>query len=132
MIIERDVFERIVAQAREELPNESCGYLLGKDDTMTENYRMTNADHSPEHFSFIPQEQFAAVKYARNNGLKVLANWHSHPSSPSRPSQEDIRLANDPNILYLILSLAEAEPVLNAFRIVKGEVEREELKITLI
>ena len=90
---------------------------------------MTNADHSSEHFSFIPQEQFAAVKYARNNGLKVLANWHSHPSTPSRPSQEDIRLANDPNILYLILSLAEAEPVLNAFRIIKGEVEIIKLKI---
>ena len=127
MTIEREVFEKIVAQAREELPNESCGYLLGIDDTVTENYRMTNADHSSEHFAFIPQEQFAAVKYARNNGLKVLANWHSHPSTPSRPSQEDIRLANDPNILYLILSLAEAEPVLNAFRIIKGEVEKVEL-----
>ena len=127
MTIEREVFEKIVAQAREELPNESCGYLLGIDDTVTENYRMTNADHSSEHFSFIPHEQFAAVKYARNNGLKVLANWHSHPSTPSRPSQEDIRLANDPNILYLILSLAEAEPVLNAFRIIKGEVEKVEL-----
>ena len=80
MTIEREVFEKIVAQAREELPNESCGYLLGIDDTVTENYRMTNADHSSEHFSFIPQEQFAAVKYARNNGFKVLANWHSHPS----------------------------------------------------
>ena len=129
MTIEREVFEKIVAQAREELPNESCGYLLGIDDTVTENYRMTNADHSSEHFSFIPREQFAAVKYARNNGLKVLANWHSHPSTPSRPSQEDIRLANDPNILYLILSLAEAEPVLNAFRIIKGEVEIIKLKI---
>ena len=38
-------------------------------------------------------------------------------------------LANDPNILYLILSLAEAEPVLNAFRIIKGEVEIIKLKI---
>ena len=58
MIIEREVFEKIVAQAREELPNESCGYLLGNDNTVTENYRMTNADHSPEHFSFIPKEQY--------------------------------------------------------------------------
>lgn len=41
MTIEREVFEKIVAQAREELPNESCGYLLGIDDTVTENYRMT-------------------------------------------------------------------------------------------
>jgi proteasome lid subunit RPN8/RPN11 len=85
---------------------------------------MTNADHSPEHFSFLPQEQFAALRHARGKGLKVTANWHSHPSSPSRPSEEDIRLAYDPTILYFILSLAADEPVLNAFRIVEGKVEK--------
>jgi proteasome lid subunit RPN8/RPN11 len=83
---------------------------------------MTNIDHSEEHFSFDPKEQFAAIKYARQQGLKIVGNWHSHPASPSRPSEEDKRLAYDPNILYFILSLAEEKPVLNAFRIVEGEV----------
>ena len=104
---------------------ESCGYLLGLDkENATENYAMTNIDHAEEHFSLDPKEQFAAVKYARQNGLKIVGNWHSHPASPSRPSQEDIRLAFDPSILYFILSLAAEEPVLNAFRIQNGEVEK--------
>ncbi len=123
MTLKKEIYDAIVAQAREELPNESCGYLLGTSvDYITENYRMTNADHSPEHFSFLPKEQFAALNYARKNGLRQVANWHSHPSTPSRPSEEDIRLAYDPNILYFILSLAEDEPVLNAFRIKDGQV----------
>jgi hypothetical protein len=33
-------------------------------------------------------------------------------------------LAYDPTILYFILSLAADEPVLNAFRIVEGKVEK--------
>ena len=122
--------EEIVSQARRELPDESCGYLLGEEGLAMVNYPMTNADHSPEHFSFVPQEQFAAIKSARKRGLKVVGNWHSHPSSPSRPSVEDIRLAYDPDITYFILSLASEEPVLNAFRIVNGEVEKLELEIT--
>ena len=130
MKIRNEVYEAIVAQARGELPDESCGYLLGHGDEIEENYAMTNTDHSPEHFSFDPAEQFAAIRYARKNGLKVIANWHSHPSSPSRPSQEDIRLANDPSTDCLILSLAAPEPVLNAFRIRRGEVERLPLDIT--
>lgn len=130
MRILRDVYDAIVSQARAELPDESCGYLLGRDDVVEHNYAMTNIDHSPEHFSFAPAEQFAAIRYARRNGLKVLANWHSHPLSPSRPSQEDIRLANDPSIAYLILSLAEGEPVLNAFSIKRGQVEKLPLEIT--
>ena len=105
---------------------ESCGYLLGPDkETATENYPMTNIDHSEEHFSFDPKEQFAVLKYARQNGLKIVGNWHSHPASPSRPSEEDKRLAYDPNILYFILSLAAEQPVLNAFRIVGGEVKEK-------
>ncbi len=125
MKIKRELYNEIVRQARRELPDESCGYLLGKTDEVLEvNYYMTNADHSPEHFSFLPKEQFAAVRFARKKGWRIVANWHSHPSSPSRPSAEDIRLAYDPSIAYLILSLASEEPVLNAFRIRNGEVEK--------
>lgn len=129
MKISRTVFNELVNQATRELPHESCGYLLGQADEVQENYAMTNADHSSEHFSFVPAEQFAAVRYARQRGLKVVANWHSHPSTPSRPSQEDIRLAFDPTIDYFILSLADEEPVLNAFRIRQGEVEKLPLEI---
>lgn len=126
--ITETAYQSILAQARKDAPIESCGYLLGPDkETATENFPMTNIDHSEEHFSFDPKEQFAAVKYARKNGLHIVGNWHSHPASPSRPSEEDKRLAYDPNILYFILSLAAEEPVLNAFRIVDGEVKEKYL-----
>lgn len=129
MKIKKEVFNKILEQARRDVPNESCGYLFGEGDTVTESYEMTNADHSPEHFSFIPKEQFAAINYARKHGLQVLANWHSHPASPSRPSQEDIRLAYDSQIAYFILSLAAEEPVLNAFHIENGVSEKLPLEV---
>ncbi len=126
--ITETAYQSILAQARKDAPVESCGYLLGPDkETATENFPMTNIDHSEEHFSFDPKEQFAAVKYARKNGLHIVGNWHSHPASPSRPSEEDKRLAYDPNILYFILSLVAGQPVLNAFRIVDGEVKEKYL-----
>ena len=69
-----------------------------------------------------PKEQFAALKDARANGVEIIGNFHSHPESPSRPSEEDKRLAYDPNIEYLILSLQEADhPVLKAFGIDKDK-----------
>ena len=121
MKINQNVIEEMIAQAQKDAPNETCGYLLGIDNVVTENYWMENIDHSPEHFSFAPKDQFAALKYARSKGLRILANWHSHPASPSRPSQEDLRLANDPTIRYAILSLHEGIH-LNSFKILNGEV----------
>ena len=126
MIIPQSIIDQLIDQARQDAPNESCGYLLGSDGVVTENYWMENIDHSPQHFSFAPRDQFAALRYARQKGLKILANWHSHPASPSRPSQEDLRLANDPTIRYAILSLLDGKPSLNSFKILNGEVVDKE------
>ena len=129
MTIPQNIIDELIAQAQKDAPDESCGYLLGTDDEVTENYWMENIDHSSEHFSFAPKDQFAALRYAREHGLKILANWHSHPASPSRPSQEDLRLANDPTIRYAILSLLDGEPKLNSFKISNGEVVDKEIHL---
>jgi proteasome lid subunit RPN8/RPN11 len=129
MIIPQNIIDELIAQAEKDAPDESCGYLLGIGDEVTENYWMENIDHSPEHFSFAPKDQFAALRYAREKDLKILANWHSHPTSPSRPSQEDLRLANDPTIRYAILSLLDGEPKLNSFKILNGEVVDKEIHL---
>ena len=130
MTIPQNIIDELIAQAQKDAPNESCGYLLGTaDGNVTDNYWMENIDHSSEHFSFAPKDQFAALRYAREKGLKILANWHSHPASPSRPSQEDLRLANDPTIRYAILSLLDGEPKLNSFKILNGEVVDKEVHL---
>ena len=128
MKIPQNIIDQLIAQARQDAPNETCGYLLGREDVVTENYWMENVDHSPEHFSFAPKDQFAAFRYARSKGLCILANCHSHPASPSRPSQEDLRLANDPAIRYAILSLHEGIH-LNSFRILNGRVADKEVHL---
>ena len=69
------------------------------------------------------------MRYARQHGLRILANWHSHPASPSRPSQEDLRLANDPTIRYAILSLLDGKVNLNSFAIRGGEVTDRQVHV---
>ena len=115
-------YEIILKHARENLPEEACGLIAGKkegkDKFIEKVYCLTNIDHSNEHFSLDPKEQLAAVKDMRANGYELLGNFHSHPESPSRPSEEDKRLAYDSKVNYLILSLMEIDnPVLKAFNI---------------
>jgi proteasome lid subunit RPN8/RPN11 len=126
--VAQHIIEGIILHAKQEFPNEACGYLVGDGDYISQQYPLTNTDHSPEHFTFDPAEQFEVLRSARNHRLEILGNYHSHPSTPARPSEEDIRLAYDPKILYFILSLAENTPVLKAFRIENGQVHQVEIK----
>ncbi|MDR3238761.1 MAG: M67 family metallopeptidase [Clostridiales bacterium] len=126
-------FDAFVNHACSVLPNEACGLIAGRLESgaafVEKIYLLTNTDQSPEHFSIDPKEQLAAVKDMRVLGLAPLGNVHSHPSSPARPSQEDIRLAHDPKASYLILSLAQEEPVMKAFEIAGGAAAEREIKI---
>lgn len=127
-------FEKILAHARAEAPVEACGLIAGRiedgNKLIDKVYILTNVDHAEEHFTLDPKEQLAAVKDMRANGLVPLGNWHSHPVSPSRPSQEDKRLAYDSRASYLILSLMdENAPVLNSFHIEGDDAQKEELVI---
>ncbi len=127
-------YEKILAHAESELPNEACGLIggviEGGDKLIKKVYLLTNTDHSNEHFSMDPKEQLAAIKDMRTEGLVPLGNWHSHPESPSRPSEEDKRLAYDSKASYMILSLMNREnPVLNSFHISGTDAEKEQLII---
>lgn len=127
-------YEKIVAHAEKELPNEACGLIggtiNGDSKEIKKVYLLTNIDHSNEHFSLDPKEQLAVIKDMRQNGLVPLGNWHSHPESPSRPSDEDKRLAYDSKASYMILSLMDRQnPVLNSFKITGDTAEKEELVI---
>lgn len=133
--LKKSDYETIIAHARENLPEEACGLIAGKEidgiKHIEEVYLLENTDHSREHFNISPQDQLKAIKDMRSKGLIPLGNWHSHPESPSRPSEEDKRLFFDSKARYLILSLMEEEnPVLNAF-IVKNhtDVSKDPLQI---
>ena len=127
--IPQHIVDAIIKQAYNELPNEACGLLTGENNSVLKQYALTNTDHSPEHFSFDPKEQFAVLKEARKDNLRIIANYHSHPASPARPSEEDIRLAYDSDITYIIVSLAEEDPVIKAFSIKECMVRPIEIKI---
>jgi len=129
MIITENLIEQIIAHAKREAPIEACGYLAGTDHRITAVYELKNIDGREDHFSFDPQEQFAVHKMARQAGLKLIGVYHSHPVTPARPSEEDIKLAYDQASLYVIVSLLENKPAVKGFWIRQGNVNEEPLII---
>jgi proteasome lid subunit RPN8/RPN11 len=118
--------DELVAHAREEAPDECCGYLRLEEDRVAEVFRAENERHSPYGFEL----GFEALKAAnqlddRGQGVAI---YHSHPRSAAEPSQTDINLAQYPDWLQLIVSL-DGEPHVRAWRIADGRVNEEEIVI---
>jgi len=124
------IHERMIDQARAGAPFEICGILGGKGNCVSAIYSMTNTDASRDHFMMDPREQFSVVKALRSQELEMLAVYHSHPATPARFSDEDLRLALTPGISYVIVSLADpSAPEVRSFRIADKKVGSEELRI---
>ena len=120
MRIRRAVLDAIVEHARRERPLECCGLLIGSADDVIESHAARNSEESAVLYRVDPADHFKAIRDARAKGLAVLGAYHSHPKSAAQPSATDIRDANDPDFVHVIVSLAGAEPQVAAFRIQDG------------
>jgi [CysO sulfur-carrier protein]-S-L-cysteine hydrolase len=127
MEISRSQFDEVVTHARDDAPNECCGYMRLEDGRVDEVFRAGNLRNSPYGYEIDPKSLLAANDLD-DDGFGV-AIYHSHPRSPAEPSQTDINLAHYPHWLYVIVSLA-GEPELRAWRINDGRVEEEPVALT--
>jgi proteasome lid subunit RPN8/RPN11 len=127
MRIPKEVYEQLLAHAREDAPNECCGLIGGRDSVAQTVYRARNAEASPLRYNLDPQDQFRIMTAMEEQDEELAAIYHSHTASPAYPSQTDINLAAYPDALYLIVSLAEGEKDLRGFSIEDGEVTEVDL-----
>jgi proteasome lid subunit RPN8/RPN11 len=128
MRISQANWDELVAHARDDAPNECCGYLSARGGEVQQVFRAENERRSPYGYSLDPKSLFAANELD-DEGFEVGV-YHSHPRSAAEPSQTDINLATYPHWTYLIVSLENGEaPVVRAWKIADGAVKEEELVV---
>ena len=106
MVIPADVRAALESHAREEAPNEACGLVVLKEGLAEHYVRGRNAASSPYRFEL---EVDPEAWFLEDEGFQ-LAVFHSHPSSPPRPSRTDVEnIGLWQGRPYLILSLRTGE-----------------------
>ena len=131
MRIKQELIDEIVAHSRDDLPNECCGLIGGKDGTATSVHRARNAAGTWLRYELHPTDQLKIMNRIEEDGEDLVGIYHSHTKSEAYPSQTDINLAEGwPDPLYLISSLQHPDsPVVRAFAIRDGEVDEVELDV---
>ena len=111
--------EEMVTHAGEEAPNECCGILAGKGESVTRLYRVKNSTPSPFRYVMDPKEQLEVMRDADENGLELMYFYHSHTHSPAFPSDTDVRMAVESGWVdfgYVLVSLEDKDsPIVNFF-----------------
>ena len=86
MVIPAAVRGELRAHAEEEAPNEACGLVVTRNGVAERYVRGHNAAASPYRFELeVPPETW----FLEDEGY-ALAVFHSHLSSPPRPSRTDV------------------------------------------
>jgi proteasome lid subunit RPN8/RPN11 len=127
MRISSNHWDELIAHAREEAPNECCGYVRASNGAVEEVTRAENLRSSPYGYE-LDSASLLAANELDDQGFEV-GIYHSHPRSAPEPSQTDINLAQYPHWIYLIVSLEGEEPTVRGWRIEDGKVDEEELVV---
>jgi proteasome lid subunit RPN8/RPN11 len=113
-----------------ELPNECCGVLLGKKE-VERAVPMRSIPPAPDAYYMDPEQQIEVFTTMQAAGEQLLGIYHSHPKGPLEPSGMDMQLAFHPDVLYVIISLADApHPEFGAYRLEAGEFKKVEIYYT--
>jgi proteasome lid subunit RPN8/RPN11 len=122
VVIPAEVRSALVEHAEAEKPNEACGLLVLRGGVAERYVRAVNESASPYRFQLKADPE---VWFLEDEGYE-LAVFHSHLSSPPRPSRTDIEnIGLWEGRPYVILSLRSGE--LAAWRIQDGRIEPDEL-----
>ena len=118
VVVPAGVRDELVAHAREEEPNEACGLVLLRDGVAERYVPGRNAAASPYRFELDVDPE---TWFLEDEGYE-LAVFHSHLSSPPRPSRTDVEnvglWAGRPYLIYTVRT-----DELAAWRIQDGSIE---------
>ena len=132
LTIPRDRYDKIVAHARADHPDEACGVLAGPAgrDRPERFIPMTNAARSPTFYEFDSTEQFQVWKQMDDRDEEPVVIYHSHTATEAYPSRTDISYANEPGAHYVLVSTRdEHETEFRSYRIHDGEVSEEPVTV---
>lgn len=130
MVIGQVFVDEIVNHARSGFPNEVCGLVATQAGQAVRVYQIESLNASPVHYHMDSKQQLKAMTDMDAHDWEMSAIYHSHTRTRAYPSATDVKLAFYPEVLYLIVSLAdERNPDLRAYRIHDGVIEDVPLEV---
>ena len=125
----RVMLDQVIAHARRDHPDETCGVIAGREGAATRVVEMDNAERSPTFYRFDAVEQLRVWRSMDDADEVPFVIYHSHTATEAHPSRTDISLAAEPDAHYLLVSTRDETDEVRSFRIVDGVVTEEPVSV---
>ncbi|MBT4220372.1 MAG: M67 family metallopeptidase [Rhodospirillaceae bacterium] len=114
--IPADLMQQINDAAEAAYPEECCGLLAGRtaangDITVTRlgiSNNVASGDRS-RRFEVDPKVRFDLMRALDDGDIdeaeEIIGHYHSHPNHPARPSEHDLEMAFEPDLIWLIIGV---------------------------
>jgi [CysO sulfur-carrier protein]-S-L-cysteine hydrolase len=132
LILSRDLYDKIVAHARKDHPDEACGVIAGPagGDRPERFIPMENAERSPTFYRFDSQEQLRVWREMDDRDEEPVVIYHSHTATEAYPSRTDISYASEPGAHYVLVSTRSDDEIeFRSYRILDSKVTEEPVEI---
>jgi len=132
LTITRALYDKIVAHARADYPDEACGMITGPagSDRPERFIAMLNAARSPTFYEFDSTELIRVWREMEDRDEDPVVIYHSHTATEAYPSRTDIELAAVPEAHYVLVSVRDENAIeFRSYRIGDGEVTEEPVTV---
>ena len=110
----------ITTEAAAAYPEECCGLLVGRrassEVVVTRTVPSPNlavdesgAPRRADRFEVDPELRLAVMRECEGTVQELVGHYHSHPDHPARPSVHDLDMALEPELVWLIIAVANGK-----------------------
>jgi proteasome lid subunit RPN8/RPN11 len=114
--IVRTLMDEIITAAESAYPDECCGLLSGfgePDETLTitgvHASDNVTAQSKRDRFEIDPKVRFDVMRKLEGGPERIVGHYHSHPDQPAKPSEHDLKMAFEPDLLWFIVAVDEGQ-----------------------
>ena len=116
LVVQQAVLAEIERAAQAAYPEEACGLLAGRRDdrggiVVTRFHVSANVATTDrrETFEVDPAVRFALMRTLEGTDEIIVGHFHSHPDHPPEPSAQDLASAFEPELIWLITTVAQGQ-----------------------
>ncbi|WP_030205957.1 Mov34/MPN/PAD-1 family protein [Streptomyces sp. NRRL S-87] len=135
LTLTQELYDKIVAHARQDHPDEACGVVAGPvgTDRPERFIPMLNAARSPTFYEFDSGDLLKLYREMDDRDEEPVIVYHSHTATEAYPSRTDVTYANEPAAHYVLVSTADTDGAgefqFRSYRIVDGAITEEEVRV---